>query len=92
MRLGVGADQGVRVGIHDDIHVPLPVQHDFARAMSRGQYETLAFKDGAQRQRLFGCVLDELDAVDAQRIFRHGVIFAICHRFSFCAQICRITA
>jgi hypothetical protein len=56
------------VGVDDDVHVALPVQQHFARAMPRDRPVTHHLQHLAQRLRPAGGVFDELDAGQAQRL------------------------
>ena len=86
-RAALGTAAGV--GVDDDVHVALAVQQHLARAVPRHRAEAHHLQHLAQRLRLAGGVLDELDAVQAQRVgqladgFAVGVSMACACSFKF---------
>jgi hypothetical protein len=67
------------VRIDDQVHRPLAIEGDLARAVARDRVEAHLLHHRAERLRLRGGELDELDAVDADRVRWFGELLGDGH-------------
>ena len=77
--VGAASPAARRIGIDDQVHRALAVEHHLARAMARHRHEAHRLQQPAERLRLRRRVLDELDAVQAERVRGLGMVLADRH-------------
>ena len=61
--------EGIRLGVDDEVDVPLPIEQHILRPMPRDRREAHLLEQVAKRGRIGRRVLDELEAVGSERVF-----------------------
>src|SRR6185312_14985478 len=68
LRRALGIRAALAMRVDDDVHVPLPIEKDLARAMPGDRAKAHHLEHVSKRLRLARRVFDELDAVEPERV------------------------